>query len=367
MNKILIIRTYPTIMNINTYNSQELGLAKAYIDKGYVCDIVYYNGRNKSYIQFIEYNGKEIKIYWMKALSIFNNGIFPGLKRIASNYDLYQVSEYDQLTSRYFYKKFPTKTYIYQGVYNSNISWKHNIKDFFFNTFLLSRKIKNTAIIISKSDLARDDMLHLGFKNVYTVGVGMDFSRFDKTNQNIKKEKTLLYIGRIEDRRNVLFLIDVMYYLKNRLKDYKLKIYGNGDEKYLSLVRNKINDLGLEQNVIINEMVPQSELANIYKTSMVFLLPTKYEIFGMVLLEAMYFGVPVITSINGGSSTLIKNNNHGLIYSTFDVKEWAEGVIKLISNDKLYEDISINSQNNILENYSWENIADKILSIVRKD
>ena len=367
MNKILIIRTYPTIMNINTYNSQELGLAKAFIDKGYECDIVYYNGKKPTYIQKIDYKEKEINIYWLKAFKILNNGIFPKLKKIASKYDFYQVSEYDQITSRFFYKKYPQRTYVYQGVYNSNISWKHNLKDFFFNHLFLSKKIKKNTKIITKSDLAKDDMLKLGFSNVYTVGVGMDFSRFNVFEHSIEKEKTLLYIGRIEDRRNILFLIEVMNYVLKKYNDYKLKIYGSGDENYLKLVRKKIADLGLEDNVIINGMLPQNELAKIYKKSTLFLLPTKYEIFGMVLLESMYFGLPVITSNNGGASTLMQSKKYGLIIDDFDVEKWGEGIIELLSNHELYEEISFNARKNVVDNYSWEIIAEKILSIIRKE
>lgn len=76
----------------------------------------------------------------------------------------------------------------------------------------------------------------------------------------------------------------------------------------------------------------QEELSNIYKISDIFLLPTEYEIFGMVLLEAMYFGLPVITTYNGGSSTIIENGKNGFICSKLDKAEWKEIVCDLLND-----------------------------------
>ena len=85
--KILIIRTYPSIMNIKNYNSQEIGLARAYIRAGHDCDIVYYAGNTKSYTEKIPAdNGKEITIHWLRSFSVFNNGFFFGLGKLIKQY-----------------------------------------------------------------------------------------------------------------------------------------------------------------------------------------------------------------------------------------------------------------------------------------
>ena len=57
----------------------------------------------------------------------------------------------------------------------------------------------------------------------------------------------------------------------------------------------------------------QKYLSDVYNLADFFLLPTKYEIFGMVLLEAMYYKTVVLTTDNGGSSTLIDNGRNGYI------------------------------------------------------
>ncbi len=361
--KFLIIRTYPTKMDINTYNCQELGLAKAYIDLGHTCDIVFYSGFKKTNIQNIDYNGNKIKVFWIKSINFLNNGIFFGLKKIMGEYDFFQVSEYDQLLSYKIYKKYYKKTYVYQGVYDSKISYKHIFRDFIFDHLFLSKKIKENTIIISKSKLVENDMKKRGFKKISTVGVGMDFDRFKCASKSNEK-KYLLYIGRLEKRRNILFLIKVFskLYLKNN--NYRLLIIGNGDSKYKKEIKNAILENSLNDAIVQIDTLNQSDLSKVYADASCFILPTSYEIFGMVILESMFFGVPVITTVNGGSTTLIKDKSYGIILDNFNVGDWSIKIDELINNTLLWNDISKNAKRNVIENYSWKEIAIKILNYI---
>ena len=66
----------------------------------------------------------------------------------------------------------------------------------------------------------------------------------------------------------------------------------------------------------------QKELALIYRNSDIFVFTSNYEIFGMVLLEALYFGLPVISSANGGASVLIREGENGFMMQGFHVPDW---------------------------------------------
>ena len=102
---------------------------------------------------------------------------------------------------------------------------------------------------------------------------------------------------------------------------------GKGKENYKKLVFEKIRQYGLEQNVIYFDNLQQKDIANLYKIADIFILPSQYEIFGMVLLEAMYFGLPVLTTLNGGSSTLIKNEENGFICELDEKEKWERALV----------------------------------------
>lgn len=361
--KILIVRTYPTLMKLDTYNSQELGLAKAYLDAGHECDIVYFHGFKETTTQFLEYKNKKITIFWMKSLKILNNGFFFGLKKLLKQYDFYQVSEYDQMTSHYIYSHFPDKTYVYQGVYDSDISRIHNIKDWFFDHLILRNKERKNTLVFTKSELASQSLLGKGFKKIKTIGVGMDFSRFNSYSDcGVETQNRIVYIGKLEDRRNILFLLETFSCFYSLHKDYKLILVGDGSSKYVKIVEEKIDELHIRNAVQRIKKMNQEELPSLYASAKMFLLPTKYEIFGMVLLEAMFFGVPVITSYNGGSSTLIPNANYGYVIEKFQINDWVEAMNSIVERREFVSSITLNAHENVVTNYSWNAICGHILS-----
>lgn len=373
--KILLFRTDPSIMNIEHYNSQEIGMAKAYTAAGHVCDIVYYNGDNPSRVERIDAgDGKYINLYWVKGFRILNNGFFPGISRLLNEYDVIQVSEYYFFASWYVYTFFAKtkKVYIYQGVYDSDNSSKYKLRCMVMDPILLrKRQLVNTQVF-TKSNIALESMKKRGFQKVKTVGVGLDFSRLQKecalspwvSNLVDRKGQTkyLLYVGVLEERRNILFLLDILNRTIPQIPDTKLILVGKGKPEYTEQVFQRVRELGLSDHVIYKDALQQNELAHLYKTADVFLLPSKYEIFGMVLMEAMTFGLPVISSYNGGSSTIIDSGENGIIMREFDAEVWGSTVVNLLKDRDRWTRISTAAQSTGADRFSWQTIVSQILS-----
>ena len=377
--KILLFRTDPSIMNIKNYNSQEIGMAKAYSAAGHTCDIVYYNGNNPSRVEKIDAgDGKYINLYWMKGFSILNNGFFPGISRLLKQYDVIQVSEYYFFASWYVYTFFAKtkKVYIYQGVYDSDNSRKYKLRCKVMDPILLrKRQLVNTQVF-TKSNIALESMEKRGFQKVKTVGVGLDLSRLQQAcvpsqwvsdlAERKGQTKYLLYVGVLEDRRNILFLLDVLNRTISQIPDIKLILVGKGKPEYTELVFQTIRELGLSNYVIYKEALQQNELSQLYKTADVFLLPSKYEIFGMVLMEAMTFGLPVISSYNGGSSTIIDSGKNGIILREFEPDAWSSTVVSLLKDSSSWKQITAAAQNTGADRFSWQTIVGQILSTLNE-
>lgn len=360
--KILIIRTMANEMNISSYNCQELGLAKGFIDQGHDCDIVMYTKAN-DHNQCINYKNKIITIFWRNAL-IKNkiNAIYTDIDELLKKYDYIQLNEYDMLFSEKIYFKNKYKTYIYHGPYYDNsFSLLHKIS-YLFNKLKINihKKNKNQPVFF-KSTLAEKNAPCV-FKNKKTVGVGLDFSTFENTHINFNKDNnySLLYVGKLEPRRNILFLLDVLDRLREINNKYHLTMIGTGEKEYLNIINNKISKLNLQTNITIIDKVKQSEISNYYNKANLFLLASNYEIFGMVLLEALYFGVPAISTLNGGSSTLLMNNHNGHIVD-LNVELWVDSINSFFT-DEIQHTNYLEIHDFIVNNFSWDNIAAAILN-----
>lgn len=372
MIRILIIRTYPSILDPDGYNIQETGLAKALVRAGAVCDVVLYNGNNADEVRQIKVTGTEngvIKVYMLHGKGILKNGFFPGLKKITKDYDILQVNEYDQITSWLYYTRSKKPVIIYHGPYYDEFNKGYNFKcKVFDNTFLKAGKHKD-ILCLTKSKAAALFLKQKGFDNAVSIGVGLDTDNFlNNQDADVKTEEVLdlkkwnvIYVGKIEPRRNPYLLLDIADRLKEIDDNIRLTIIGSGEKTYLDEWK-KAADRYIKDGVLTYiERLSQTELKDVYRKAKIMIFPSNYEIFGMVLLEAMYFDLPVISSDNGGSDTLISDGYNGVIVKEFDKDTWVNAIEKMYRDKERYDDI----KNNLIKTdhsiYTWDGIAAKYL------
>ena len=114
-------------------------------------------------------------------------------------------------------------------------------------------------------------------------------------------------------------------------------------------------------NVIRVPYIKNAQLKYIYPIADVFVLPSIQEIFGMVLLEAMYFGAPTISSGSAGARTLIENGKSGYIIENFDPENWALKITELLKNEHLRSKIGKAASERIQEQFMWSCIVEKMI------
>lgn len=377
--KILYIRNFASKVDINTYNLQEIGFGKALVRKGYDCDIVYYTDESESHEQTIyTYRKNRLSIIWMPAFKFLSNGIYLKVlkKSFLDKYDYIITTEYNQIMTYLLSILCKDKLILYHGPYRDN---SKKLVQKVYDTFFLKTIAKNVEYVFAKSKLAEAYLKNKGFKRVQTLGVGLDISRFesgeliDMPNEikekfnNIGNKKVLLYVGKLEERRNIKFLFNVFYQLKKLNEDVSLLVVGDGKQEDVDAYFTYARQLGIEHDVNHIKKVGQEHLKYIYEKAHVFLLPTKYDPFGMVLLESMYFGVPIVSSVNGGAVTIIDNEINGFIIETFDEDLWVNKISLLLGNESLRAQFSNNGKRNIRENFIWDVIAEKLLEKIHQE
>ena len=98
----------------------------------------------------------------------------------------------------------------------------------------------------------------------------------------------------------------------------------------------------------------------------IFLLPTEYEIFGMVLLEAMYYKTIVLTTDNGGANTLITDKKNGFIMKELNSCLWAERIEKLAKDTGRIQNIKDDAHSTIKEGFTWDVLAGAFIDSYKK-
>ena len=374
--KILIVRTYPSILDSSHYNIQEIGLAKALAKLGNEVGVVLYNGHEKDRTETVSVNGREgvsdITVYHLHGYQILKNGFFPSLKKIVKLYDVIQVHEYDQITSWFYYAWSKKKVVIYHGPYYDSFNKRYNLKcGVFDHTFL---KIKNNRerLCFTKSHAAAEFLKSKGFQHVFPVGVGLDPDSFSgKTEKKqvsplCRNDKwNILYVGKIEKRRNSLFLLDIFEKLCKEREDINCIVVGNGEEDYLSAFLKKAESLIQNNRMQYCQSFSQKEVAELYKNVQLMIFPTNYDIFGMVILEALYYELPVVSSFNGAADMLIQDGENGKTVDSFEVEEWCEAINSILQREQ-YQKIKQNLAAVAPEKYTWDSIATSIMKEIQK-
>jgi len=185
---------------------------------------------------------------------------------------------------------------------------------------------------------------------------GVDPNRFKNSGKK-KNPFEILFVGRIEPRKGLQFLIDALPRVKKEFPEAKLTVVGGGykDMKLVipSELKNSINFLGF---------VAPSDLPEIFSHAAVFVSPAICgESFGIVLLEAMATETPVIASNIPGYRCVVKDGKNGILVTPANSKEIAEKVIRLLGDKKLCKNL-VEGGLKTVQKYSWDKVAKDILN-----
>jgi glycosyltransferase involved in cell wall biosynthesis len=165
-------------------------------------------------------------------------------------------------------------------------------------------------------------------------------------------EKMILFVGRLEARKNLAVLVKA-YSLVCQKSNAKLVIAGGGNqEPLINLARN----LGVENGIVFTGHVDDKTLKVLYGACDVFVLPSLLEGFGLVLLEAMAAGKPVVASNKGGIPEVI-NGSESLI-DPHNPKELANALIFYLERGGLSEEVGKRNKKYVVDNFSWKKNAE---------
>lgn len=157
------------------------------------------------------------------------------------------------------------------------------------------------------------------------------------------KNKSIISVGRLHEEKGYDRLIEAWAQVAPKHPDWKLNIYGNGKLNYF--LTNLIQEKGLTESITIHN--PVNNIVDKYIESSFYVKASRFEAFGMVLIEAMACGLPVISfNCPIGPASIISNND-GFLVKDGDINELAEKICYLIDHEDLRIQMGKAARNNV--------------------
>lgn len=155
--------------------------------------------------------------------------------------------------------------------------------------------------------------------------------------------KVVISAGHLTDNKNHALLVDAFARVHAQAPDWTLRIYGTGAEK--ARLRARIEELGLSNSILL--MGPAAPVTPEFGKGSLFVLPSKREAFGNVIVEAMAAGLPVVsTDADHGPRNILTHGEDGLIVPRGDVDAMAGAILQLVQDDALRRKMSQNAVRN---------------------
>jgi glycogen synthase len=177
-------------------------------------------------------------------------------------------------------------------------------------------------------------------------------------------QKIVLYVGRMVMEKGVQVLLDAAPKILAQHPDTRFLFVGTG--YYLDDLKSKAWAAGVADHVSFLGYVSDTDLLRMYKIADVVCIPSLYEPFGIVALEGMAAGVPVVTSDTGGLTDFVEHYVTGITTYTGDSNSLAWGILEVLRNPELAERMRNDAYDKVRSIYNWKVIAKRTLEVYDK-
>jgi len=219
------------------------------------------------------------------------------------------------------------------------------------------------------------DFYNISKEKYYVIPPGVDLQKFIPREKDLdllnelklpQKSNIILNVSRLSYEKNIKMLIEA--FARINIENTFLIIVGDGDQ------RSNLEYLAKKLNIIENIRFTgfRDDIERFYSIADVFVLPSTYEGFGLVFLEAMASGIPCIglrsnyPQIIVASEEIIINDKTGFCTDPFSVDDLTDKIEKILSNEELKKKMGKEARSLCEKNYTWENQIKKILEITKK-
>ena len=226
-------------------------------------------------------------------------------------------------------------------------------------TYEASEVIVNSNYM--KSEIQR--LFGLPFEKINVVPNGVNLNNFNNVYRDydfrrrfaMDNEKIILFMGRLVYEKGIQHLISAMPKILDHYHDVKLVIAGKGG--MLDELKAQANNLGISQKVYFAGYLNSKDVQKMYRCADISVFPSTYEPFGIVALEAMLAGVPVVVSDIGGLNEIVEHGVTGMKSYAGNPNSIADSILTLLFDHKLCDQVVKNAKAKVKTEYNWSKIT----------
>jgi glycosyltransferase involved in cell wall biosynthesis len=239
--------------------------------------------------------------------------------------------------------------------------------------------LENDDRIVATSPQEQEHMRSLvsGKGNITIIPCGTDIEHFgsiDPEEARIRlgfapDAKVVLYVGRFDKRKGIETLVRAVNASQWR-NDPNLKLVigggsrpGQSDGIERERIEGIVNELGLTEKTLFPGRISDEELPIYYSAADVCVVPSHYEPFGLVAIEAMASGTPVVASDVGGLQFTVVPEETGLLAPPKDVESFAKAIDRLLSNPQWRDRLGQNARKRVEKKFSWKGVASQLSAL----
>ncbi len=258
------------------------------------------------------------------------------------------------------------------------IQMVHHFEEDFFKDKLKSKlsyhiikqNLQRAKLIIVNSQNTKNKVMKRAGDNyqskIHIVNPGVDIIPEIKRERFYDKKEywNLLSVGAVTERKGYDYLIEAL----RDLKDYPFKCYivGNIDDKqFYEHLKIKIEEYGLSKKIEFTGYIPNERLQKLYLSCDIFILPSRHEGYGIVLKEALNYGLPVIATNVGAVSEVVENGKTGILVEPNNPGSLAETLQNLMHKPIILAQIAENIQKRNLRIKTWSAVRQELKTVFK--
>lgn len=326
------------------------------VETGNVAQCIVYDKKGNSQHYFR--NEKHMNEYWLaKVKEIYNNPIFFVEDR---NLDyLVRDNRYQDI--------FKSISVMHSSHLKKPYTYGSEVND--FNGRLLNKMSKHSAIVF----LTKEQLKHVkkefgAYNHLFHIPHFLDEEKLKKREE--ENEKKIVVISRLVELKRIMDILEAFREVVKVIPEAKLELWGKGEEE--TKYKKYIDQYNLSESIFLKGYATDSY--QVFSQAIASVITSKYEGFGLTILESLSSGVPVISyDFNYGPRELIINNKNGFIIENGNINELSQKIIEVLSDDKKTKrmsDFALNSIDHYNKNVikeQWKELLDYVSKADNKD